>query len=153
MDNNTDFLKKLSETTGVSGYEDKITSEVEEVFREYTDKIKYDNLGNLVALKQGTDNKDKLKVMLAAHMDEIGLMVNDIEDEGFLRFTSVGGVDQRTLVGQEVIVLGKEELTGIIGAKPPHVQDAKERKKAYEMDDKYNKIGEKAEKAKKKVHM
>jgi len=110
---NSNILKKLSETNGVSGYEQNITAEVESIFAEYTDEIKYDNLGNLIACKKGTA-KENIKVMFAAHMDEIGLMVSDIEEEGFLRFTSVGGVDQRTLVGQEVTVLGTEELQGVI---------------------------------------
>ncbi|MFO7819133.1 MAG: M42 family metallopeptidase, partial [Halanaerobacter sp.] len=115
-------------------------------------EIKYDNLGNLIAYKEGSA-EDELKVMIAAHMDEIGLMVNKIEEDGFLRFTSVGGVDQRTLVGQEVIVLGNEELQGIIGAKPPHVQSTSERKKAYKMEDMYIDLGLDAQEVEEKVRV
>ncbi|MGM0501437.1 MAG: M42 family peptidase, partial [Bacillota bacterium] len=149
---NIDTLKKLSETIGVSGYEKNITKQVEEVFSPYTTGIKYDNLGNLIAYKKGNAS-DAIKVMLAAHMDEIGLMVTKIEDEGFLRFTAVGGIDQRTLVGQEVVILGKEEYQGIIGAKPPHVQSSEERQKAYKMDDMYIDLGREAEEVKEKIRI
>ena len=149
---NSEILQNLSETNGVSGYEQNITSQVANIFSEYSDEIKYDNLGNLIARKKGT-GEENIKVMFAAHMDEIGLMVTKIEEEGFLRFTAVGGVDQRTLVGQEVIVLGTEELQGIIGAKPPHVQSSKERQKAYKMDDMYIDLGLEAEQVKEKVRV
>ncbi|MGM0368879.1 MAG: M42 family metallopeptidase [Bacillota bacterium] len=149
---NLKILKELAETNGVSGYEENITGKLENIFSNYTDQIKYDNLGNLIACKRGTATEN-IKIMLAAHMDEIGLMVTKIEDEGFLRFTAVGGVDQRTLVGQEVIVLGTEEYQGIIGAKPPHVQNSKERKKAYEMDDMYIDLGLEAAEVKDKVRV
>ena len=150
---NVDSLKNLSETNGVSGYEENITKEVENIFEQYVDEIKYDNMGNLIAHKKGNVT-DSIKVMLAAHMDEIGLMVTNIEDEGFLRFTAVGGVDQRTLVGQEVIVLGQnEQYPGIIGAKPPHVQDSNERNKAYKMDDMYIDLGLEAEEVKDKIRI
>ncbi|MBM7556716.1 M42 family metallopeptidase [Halanaerobacter jeridensis] len=152
MNDNVEILKQLSETNGVSGHEKNITTQVEDILKEYTDEIKYDNLGNLIACKKGSE-QDGPKVMFAAHMDEIGLMISDIEDEGFLRFTSVGGVDQRTLVGQEVTVLGQEELQGIIGAKPPHVQSANERRKAYKMDDMYIDLGLEAEEVKEKVRI
>ena len=152
MKDNVEILKQLSETNGVSGYERNITSQVEDVFSRYTDEIKYDNLGNLIACKKGTA-EEEIKVMFAAHMDEIGLMVNEIEEDGFLRFTAVGGVDQRTLVGQEVTVFAKEELQGIIGAKPPHVQNSKERRKAYEMDDMYIDLGLDEDEVKEKVRI
>jgi len=73
--------------------------------------------------------------MLAAHMDEIGLMVKDIEKGGFIRFTNIGGVDQRILPAQEVWVHGKETLFGVIGAKPPHLQESGETIKAVPMED------------------
>ena len=73
--------------------------------------------------------------MIAAHMDEIGLMVKDIEENGFLRFTSIGGVDPRTILGQEVIVHGKEDLFGVVGSKPPHLQDPEDANNSIKMED------------------
>ena len=73
--------------------------------------------------------------MLAAHMDEIGLMVKHIEENGFIRFTSIGGIDPRTILGQEVIVHGKENLFGVIGSKPPHLQEKDEIDRAIKMED------------------
>ncbi|TDX51683.1 M42 family metallopeptidase [Orenia marismortui] len=135
------FLQELSDAVGVSGYERKISRQVAEEFKKYTDSIKYDSLGNLISLQKGFQSSGELTVMLAAHMDEIGLMVTKIEDGGFLKFTAVGGVDPRTLVGQEVSVHGKESLNGVVGAKPPHIQSADERKKAYKMEDMYIDLG------------
>ncbi len=73
--------------------------------------------------------------MLAAHMDEIGLMVKHIEENGFIRFTSIGGIDPRTILGQEVIVHGKENLFGVIGSKPPHLQEKDEIDRAIKIED------------------
>lgn len=131
-----ELLKLLCNDKGVSGYEHTLHESVISVFKEYTDDITVDKLGNVIAVKKGSKNSDNnIKIMLAAHMDEIGLMVNDVEDNGFLRFTSVGGFDPRTILGQEVIVHGKEDLFGVIGAKPPHLQDPSELDKAIKMED------------------
>ncbi|ADL12808.1 M42 family metallopeptidase [Acetohalobium arabaticum] len=139
---NRDFLEKLSGYTGVSGREEKVAEIIRGSFSDYTDEIKTDTLGNLIALKEGEDKrKDKLQIMLAAHMDEIGLMVKDIDDDGFIKFTTVGGIDQRTLVGQEVTIYGKKAIKGIIGAKPPHVQEKEERNKAVKIEDMYIDVG------------
>jgi len=73
--------------------------------------------------------------MLAAHMDEIGLIVNKIEENGFLRFSEVGGIDKKTLVGQEVLVHGKETILGIIGTKPPHMMSNEEQEKSIKIED------------------
>ncbi|AGB41319.1 peptidase family protein [Halobacteroides halobius DSM 5150] len=149
---NKQKLSELSEAIGVSGYEAKLAKQVGDLFIDYVDEIKYDALGNLISCKEGAGTNN-LKIMLAAHIDEIGLMITDIEDEGFLRFTPVGGVDQRTLVGQEVLVHGEEKYHGIIGAKPPHVQEADERKKAYKMKDLYIDLGLAADKVKKEINV
>ncbi|SJZ38359.1 M42 family metallopeptidase [Selenihalanaerobacter shriftii] len=146
---NKDFLKKLSNQTGISGSEEKLSKMVREVFSKYTDEIKTDPLGNLITLRKGESSSEAApKVMLAAHMDEIGLMVKKIDDKGFLKFTTVGGIDQRTLVGQEVLIYGEEVLQGIIGVKPPHVQDANERKKAAKLKDMYVDVGRSVEEVK-----
>ncbi|MCL4425401.1 MAG: M42 family metallopeptidase [Firmicutes bacterium] len=136
-----DFLQMLSEGTGVSGYEGRVAGAIKEVWGPYVDEQKVDNLGNLVALKRGEASGRGPKIMLAAHMDEIGLMVTKIEERGFLRFTQVGGVDQRTLLAQEVVVHGKRELPGVIGAKPPHLISPEEAKKSIPMDQLFVDVG------------
>ncbi|AOY77239.1 M42 family metallopeptidase [Clostridium formicaceticum] len=129
-----EFVQKLSETAGVSGYEMETAEVVKKYFDSFTDEIHMDEFGNLLCLKKGTGNGNK-KIMLAAHMDEIGLMVKEIDDKGFIKFTNIGGIDQRTLLCQEVIIHGKEKVYGVIGVKPPHLTTEQERSKAYKMED------------------
>ena len=125
-------VRLLSETVGISGYETNVAEIISESFQEYCDEIKTDTLGNLVCFKKG---KGKNSIMLAAHMDEIGLMVKDIDKNGFIKFVSVGGIDERTLLCQEVLVHGKKTLFGVIGTKPPHIVSAKERKESIKIED------------------
>lgn len=126
------FLECLSNESGVSGYEYNLNDIITSEFEKYTDETRVDNLGNIISFKKGTGNT---KIMLAAHMDEIGLMINYIEENGLLRFTSVGGFDPRTIVGQEIIVHGKKKIFGVIGSKPPHLQEASEQDKSIKMED------------------
>jgi putative aminopeptidase FrvX len=129
------LLRELTEAQGVSGQEDSLRPTAEKFFRPLCDEIKYDKLGNLIALKKGTaEGKEHIKIMLAAHMDEIGLVVTKIEEGGFLRFSTIGGFDARTLPGQKVIIHGRKDITGVIGSKSPHITEEKERKKAVEID-------------------
>ncbi|MDP4161192.1 MAG: M42 family metallopeptidase [Bacillota bacterium] len=114
-----EFLSLLSNNSGVSGYEESISSLVIERFKPLTDEVSCDTFGNVYALKKG--NGQRGKVMLAAHMDEIGLIVKKIDPRGFLSFTTIGGVDQRTLLSQEVLVHGRQTIPGIITTLPPHL--------------------------------
>ncbi|SHE44842.1 endoglucanase [Thermoanaerobacter uzonensis DSM 18761] len=134
-----ELLKKLSESHGVSGHERGIYDLLRKEFEEISDEVLEDNFGNLIFKKKGT--KGKYKVMLAAHLDEIGLMVKDIDEKGFIKFTTVGGVDQRTLPSQEVIVHGKKELLGVIGSKPPHLLSSEDMEKAIKIEDMYVDVG------------
>jgi putative aminopeptidase FrvX len=127
------MLKRLSEASGVSGYEEQVRETVRELFGLYGDAVRTDALGNIIALKQGTGPEPRPAMMIATHMDEIGLIVSDIE-EAFLRFQEVGGFDNRVLLGQEVIVHGRTDLPGIIGARPPHVLTMAEREKPVPQD-------------------
>lgn len=122
------LLKRLSEASGVSGYEHEVQEIVLEVFGEHADSVRTDTLGNVIAHKVGTGPEPRPTIMLATHMDEIGLMVSEIE-EGFIHFQQVGGYDDRVLLGQEVIVHGHRALPAIIGARPPHVLPTEERDK------------------------
>lgn len=136
-----EFLKKLCTGHSVSGHESGINEMIKLAFSKYADSITVDKLGNVVILKQGKNNSSNLKIMIAAHMDEIGLMVKSIEKNGFIKFTSIGGIDPRTILGQEVIVHGKEDLFGVIVSKPPHLQDVSENDKALKMDELYIDLG------------
>ncbi len=134
------FFRTLSEASGISGYEQEVAEPIKEACL-WADEIRTDKLGNVIMLKKGQGAKGRPKIMLAAHMDEIGLIITKIEKDGFLRFSTVGGFDQRVLLGQEVIVHGKAQLTGIIGAKPPHVQTQGEQNQAVKLEDLFIDVG------------
>lgn len=119
LKNASEFLSLLSNSSGVSGYEESISPLVIERFRPLTDEVSHDSFGNTYALKKGS--KHRCKIMLAAHMDEIGLIVKEIDSRGLLRFTTIGGVDQRTLLSQEVLVHGRKTIPGIISTLPPNL--------------------------------
>ena len=152
MASSEDFLKDLTETPGVSGYEKKQAELIKNYFSPYCDEIYEDKLGNLIALKKAAHNpSEALDLMIAAHMDEIGLIVTAFEDEKFLRISSVGGIDPRTLPGQEVIIHGEEEIEGVIGARPPHLLTKQERNEAPKWEKLFVDPGLSGEKLKKKV--
>ncbi len=134
------FLKSLSEASGVSGYEDEVRELVVEAFTPLADEVRTDAMGNVIALKRGRGKEPRRRIMLAGHMDEIGLMVT-LLDKGFLRFTQVGGYDVRTLLGQEVLVHGQRALPGVIGSRPPHVLSPEERNKPVPMDQLFIDVG------------
>ncbi len=134
-----ELLKKLAEAHGVPGYEDEIRAIVEAEIKQYVDEIKTDKLGNLIATKQGK----KPSVMIAAHLDEIGLMVKHIEDEGFVRFSTIGGWFDQTLLNQRVILHsdGGSTVFGVIGSKPPHKMKKEEREKVVKSEDMFIDVG------------
>lgn len=119
---------------GVSGFEAEVAQAVAELFAPYVDEVSLDALGSVIAVKKSKKENAK-RVMLDAHIDEIGLMVTSIDEKGFLKFTSVGGVDERILPAREVVVHGKRDIAGIIGIKPPHLQSADENKKTLKIDE------------------
>jgi endoglucanase len=130
------FLKDICQAPGISGYEHHVANIIKAACCRYADEVRQDRLGNVVFYKKGAgEDGMRPRLLLAAHMDEIGLMVTKIEDDGFLRFAAVGGIDPRTIVGQEIILYGKETLPGIIGVKPPHLTDEKERSKGHKLED------------------
>src|SRR5699024_5908062 len=96
-------------------------------------------LGNVIAYKQGKKYPDK-KVMLSAHMDEVGLIVTSIEDSGLLKFKTVGGIDPRILISKP-ITIGENKVPGVIGSKAIHLQEPGERKNALKLKDLYIDIG------------
>jgi len=140
-----ELLARLAEARGISGYEGAIRGIVEEELREYVDEIRTDRLGNLIARKGGKSPS----VMIAAHLDEIGLMVKQIEPEGFLRFSTIGGWFDQTLLNQRVVLQPEGEggniVYGVIGSKPPHRMKKEEREKTIKAEDMFIDIGAKSE--------
>ena len=110
-------LKALTAAPGVSGYEHRVRDLIRAAWIPFTDETHTDRLGSLSAVKNGTGAKPRPKIMLAAHMDAIGLMVSQVEGE-FLRVVPIGGIDARVMPGQLVTVHGREDLPGLV-AQPP----------------------------------
>ncbi len=134
-----DLLKQLTEESGVSGREAAVRQRVADLIAPWVDDCTVDPLGNLIARKAGRSGAGR-QVMLAAHMDEIGLMVTKL-DRGFLRFTRVGGVVVSSLPSQEVIVHGKRDLPGLVVSRPPHVVPAEQRKKPIPLEELFIDVG------------
>jgi len=122
------ILRQLSDAFGVSGNEDDVRAVVLDAIRDHVDEIKVDALGNVLAFKRGT-GRQRLRVMLDAHMDEVGLMVvgYDADGRGFLKVRSVGGIDPRLLPGT-LLQVGPERIPGVIGIKPIHLFEEKDKR-------------------------
>lgn len=143
---NVKLLKEICETAGAPGFEQRIRELVLREIRDLADNISIDKIGNVIAFKKGRENK---RVMIAAHMDEIGFMVTHIDDKGFLRFHPLGGFDPKTLTAQRVIVHGKKDLIGVMGSKPIHLMQADERNKAPHITDYFIDLGMRKEEVEK----
>ncbi|MDL2261618.1 M42 family metallopeptidase [Methanimicrococcus sp. OttesenSCG-928-J09] len=143
LDNIALLLEKYSNAHGVSGNEDEIRRLLKEDLKDCTDEIKFDALGSLIAVRKGSSPNGPT-IMLAAHMDEIGLMVKYIDDNGFLRFAKFGGWFDQTLLNQRVIVHGsKGDVYGVIGSKPPHVMTPEDSKSPVKHKDMFIDVGAK----------
>ncbi|MEG0751810.1 MAG: M20/M25/M40 family metallo-hydrolase [Oscillospiraceae bacterium] len=115
-----ELIKKLCDLPGISGRERAVTDEIERIAREYTREIERDALGNLIVRKRGAKTPSR-PVMVAAHTDEVGFMVSDIDDDGLLSLVSVGGTYGHTLSGRSLI-LPRSGLAGILGGAPLHLR-------------------------------
>ncbi|MCL4118612.1 UNVERIFIED_CONTAM: hypothetical protein GTU68_013541 [Idotea baltica] len=146
MNINFDLLKKISEEAGTSGFEKRIRDLVIAEVTPLVDKVTVDHIGNVIALKKGKSPK---KVMLAAHMDEIGFIVSHIDEKtGIVYFNPLGGFDPKTLTSMRVLIQGKEDVFGVMGGKPIHLMTAKERGEKLALDKYYIDTGLPAEKVK-----
>ena len=133
-------LEKLSNACGITGREEQVRNLMVQLMTPYADEIQVDKMENVIAIKKGKSKAPK--IMLAAHMDEVGLMVKTITKDGFLQFSKVGGIDDRILPAQKVTVFTKKgQFPGIIGSKPPHIQKEEERKKIITYDDLFIDVG------------
>ena len=145
---NISLLKEICETPGAPGYEQEIRKLVLKETKGLGDTISVDNMGNVTVFKQGKTNK---KVMIAAHMDEIGFMVTHIDENGFIRFTTLGGFDPKTLTAQRVIIHGLKNIMGVMGSKPIHLMSPEEREKPPKISDFFIDTGMKAAEVKDNV--
>ena len=132
-----DFLRKATALPGLSGSEEQVARFIADAFAPWCDEVRIDPLYSVIGRIRGSGPR----VMLCAHLDEIGLMISRIEKDGALRFTSVGGVDPRILPSMRVTVYGREKLMGVIGAKAPHLLTPEEKEKNYKRDDLYIDLG------------
>jgi putative aminopeptidase FrvX len=138
-----ELMKKLSEADGVSSEEGEVASLMAGYFRKAGLKTEIDGFGNLIAYK----SLGKNPLVLGAHMDEIGLMVKHIDEKGFIRFIKIGGIDDRTLINQQVTIRTKRGmLAGVIGSKPPHLLKEEERKAVVDAKSLFIDIGAKDQK-------
>ncbi|CAH0998856.1 Putative aminopeptidase YsdC [Neolewinella maritima] len=136
--NNFALLRTICETPGVSGFERRIRNVILEELRELADEVSIDNMGNVIAVKKGRQPK---RVMVAAHMDEIGFIVNHVDDNGFIRFLPLGGFDPKTLTAQRVVVHGRRDVLGVMGSKPIHIMKPDERSKVVPITDYFIDLG------------
>ncbi len=153
MEQKLDFsiLKTLTELPGISGRESAVRSYLKELLSSYADDVRTDVMGNLIFFKKGTSDKN---LLLCAHMDEVGLMIHHIDERGFLRFVTVGGIDPRTLLAQRVRVHTKNgSFLGVIGTKPAHITTEAERAKAVGVKELCIDMGLSGEEVKKRVEI
>jgi endoglucanase len=125
-------LGKLCQAVAVSGEEREVRKIVQEEVKDYADELKVDALGNVLVTRKGRSGK-RLRVMLDAHMDEVGFMLVAEDGEGLYEFRVIGGVDARSLAGKQVVV-GKDRTPGVIGAKPIHLAKRDELRHAISVD-------------------
>ena len=135
-------LKTLCTLSGVSSREDQVRDYIRRRVEPCADSVRTDSLGNLIVFKRGAKSAGN-RLMLCAHMDEVGLIVKSVTEEGYLKFGCVGGVDRRVLLGKRVTV-GERELPGVIGLKAIHLTSQEERKKVPKLTDLYIDIGAKS---------
>lgn len=134
-----DTLKTLCALSGVSSFEDPVRDYLMEQIAPYSSEMRVDSLGNLIVFKKGAKSTGN-KLMICAHMDEVGLIIRQITDDGYLKFSAIGGIDRRVLIGKRVFV-GWNRVPGIIGLKAVHLTTAEERGKVPKLQDYYLDIG------------
>ena len=127
------LLKMFADAHGMSGFEDSVAELLRNELEPLVDEVRTDKMGNVIGIRHG----EGPTVMVAAHMDEIGLAVSHIDDDGFLHVVSVGGFFDQIILGQRVLIHGHDGkvLVGVVGARPPHLMDGEERKKMVKLKD------------------
>ncbi len=140
MTDSYDLLERLCNLPGVTGFEGPVREAIAGIVPPFVDEVRTDTLGNLIAVRRGTSG---FKLMLDAHMDEIGFMVQHIDEKGFLSFTPIGGWDARLLPGHmlSVAARGGKTVSGVIGTHPPHIQKAADREKVIPVEEMFLDVG------------
>lgn len=137
----TELIEHLCVLDGVSSFEEPVRTFLQTQAAPYADEMRVDPMGNLIVFKRGRTRTGN-KLLLAAHMDEVGLIIKKITDEGYLKFSAVGGIDRRVLLGKPVRV-GENALPGVIGLKAYHLVSAEEEKSVPKLEEFYIDIGAK----------
>ena len=137
-----ELLRKLCSVPGVSSWEDQVRDCVMEVAGQYATELRVDAMGSVIAFKEGAKATGN-KLLLTAHMDEVGLMVRAVTDEGYLKFDTVGRIDRRVLLGKRVLV-GPSQIPAVVGLKAYHLVSREEEKNVPKLDDFYLDIGAKS---------
>lgn len=141
LDDTQQMLKDLTDANGIPGNERQSREVMKKYIEPFADTIETDNLGSLIAKKEGL--ADGPKIMVAGHLDEVGFMISQIDDKGFLKFQTVGGWWNQVMLAQRVTITTRsgKEITGVIGSKPPHILSPEARKKPVEIKDMFIDIG------------
>lgn len=141
LDQTLTMLKDLTDANGIAGNERAPREVMRKYIEPFADEIEHDNLGSLIAKKTGDENGPK--IMIAGHLDEVGFMVTQIDDKGFVKFQTVGGWWSHVMLSQRVTITTRkgEEIIGVIGSKPPHILPVEQRKKVVEIKELFIDIG------------
>ncbi|MFP3916838.1 M42 family metallopeptidase [Lysinibacillus telephonicus] len=141
LDSTLKMLKELTDANGIAGNERAPREVMKKYIEPFADEIEYDNLGSLIAKKVGDANGPK--IMIAGHLDEVGFIVSQIDEKGFIKFQTVGGWWSHVMLSQRVTITTRkgEEIIGVIGSKPPHILPAEARKKVVDMKELFIDIG------------
>ncbi|WP_170007878.1 M42 family metallopeptidase [Bacillus fonticola] len=140
QDETLQMLKALTDAKGIPGNEREARHVMKEYIAPFADEVSTDGLGSLVAVKKGDENGPK--IMVAGHLDEVGFMVTQIDEKGFIRFQTVGGWWSQVMLAQRVTITTKKgDITGVIGSKPPHILPPEARKKPVEIKEMFIDIG------------
>ena len=118
-----ELIKELSDLRAISGYEYRVNKKIAEKFMPYADEVRIDALGSVIAVKEcGKPNAPK--IMIEAHCDEIGMMVTSIDEQGYIAFAPIGGIDPKILPSMEVVIHGKTDTEGVVGIKPDYMLES-----------------------------
>jgi putative aminopeptidase FrvX len=140
LDETLTMLKDLTDAKGIPGNEREVREVMTKYIAPYADEVTTDGLGSLIAKKTGKEGGPR--IMVAGHLDEVGFLITQIDDKGFLRFQAVGGWWSQVMLAQRVtVVTNKGDIIGVIGSKPPHILSAEARKKPAEIKDMFIDIG------------
>ena len=134
------LLERLCNIPGISGFEDDVRAAIREIVEPFADEMRVDALGNLLVTRRG--NSD-FKLMLDAHMDEIGFMVQHVDEQGFIRFTPIGGWDARLVLSQLLTIITRagKRIEGVVGTQPPHILKPADREKVIPIEEMFLDVG------------